>query len=214
VEEMMQIYDISVGISPTLAVWPGDPPIEFQRYATIGDVSISNNTMIKMSVHAGTHIDAPNHFFDKADTIEKIPLKVLVGRAYVVDLKNQEKITAKELKNAHIPSRTRRLIIKTRNSNYYAKTTSAFQTDFVGVSADGAQFLVERGVKLVGIDYFSISPYHQTEETHRILLQAGVVIVEGLNLCAVSQGRYSLYCLPLKLEGIDGAPARAILLGV
>ena len=83
----MQIYDISVGISPTLAVWPGDPPIEFQRYATIGDDSISNNTMIKMSVHAGTHIDAPNHFIDKADTVEKIPLKVLVGRAYVVDLK-------------------------------------------------------------------------------------------------------------------------------
>lgn len=210
----MQIYDISVNVSPNLAVWPGDPQIEYHRYASIDEGSISNNTLIKMSVHAGTHIDAPFHFFNQGDTVEKIPLKILVGRAYVVDIKKYEKITANELKNAHIPARTRRLLIKTRNSNYYEKAASEFQKDFVGISADGAQFLVERGVKLVGLDYYSISPYLQTEETHQILLQAGVVILEGINLSAVSQGRYSLYCLPLKLEGIDGAPTRAILLGV
>jgi len=123
-------------------------------------------------------------------------------------------INAAVLDAAQIPPRTRRVLFKTRNSDYWAGGVAGFQTDFVGLSEDGADYLVRRGVKLVGIDYLSIAPYKQSRPTHEILLSGGVVIVEGLNLSEVSQGRYTIYCLPLKLENCDGSPARAILIGV
>ncbi len=106
------------------------------------------------------------------------------------------------------------MIFKTRNSDLWSNPTHPFNTNFVSISPDGAQFLVERGVKLVGVDYLSVAPYSDPILTHEILLKAGVVVIEGLDLSRVSQGRYSLYCLPLKLAGSDGAPARAILIGV
>jgi arylformamidase len=123
-------------------------------------------------------------------------------------------ITADDLRKAEIPPRTRRILFKTRNSAYWHSKEKSFQSDFVGLSADAAQVMVDRGVKLVGIDYLSIAPYKQSRPTHQILLNAGIIILEGLDLSAVSQGRYSLYCLPLKLVGSDGAPARAMLVGV
>ena len=141
-------------------------------------------------------------------------LSVLNGRAYVLYLPNVDLITASILEKAEIPPRTRRVLFKTRNSEYWEKKLPDFQTDFVALSPDAAQYLVDRGVKLVGIDYLSIAPYHQGLVAHQILLKAGMVILEGLDLSNVSQGRYSLYCLPLKLAGSDGAPARAILIGV
>jgi arylformamidase len=118
------------------------------------------------------------------------------------------------LRRAEIPPRTRRLLFKTCNSAHWAQPDGKFHTDYTALSTDAAQYLVERGIKLVGIDYFSIGPFQDGAPVHEILLKAGIVIVEGLNLSAVSQGRYSLYCLPLKLAGSDGAPARAILVGV
>jgi arylformamidase len=125
-----------------------------------------------------------------------------------------ESITAQVLQRAEIPPRTRRLLFKTRNSEFWAQNKRDFRQDFVSLSLDGAQYLVERGVKLVGIDYLSVAPYKEGGPIHETLLKAGVVIVEGLNLYEISQGRYALYCLPLKIKGADGAPARAILVGV
>jgi arylformamidase len=141
-------------------------------------------------------------------------LKILSGRVYVLHLPDCELITAKVLENAEIPPRTRRLLFRTRNSNYWIENQKVFHTDFVALSPDAAQWLVNRGVKLVGIDYLSIAPFNDGQPTHDVLLKAGVVIVEGLDLSKISQGRYTLHCLPLKLAGSDGAPARVILIGV
>jgi len=167
-----------------------------------------------MGVHTGTHVDAPFHFLPDGYTVDKLDLSLLAGRAYVLHLQDVDLITASVLDNAQIPPRTRRVLFKTRNSDYWASGSPDFQTEFVGISEDGAEYLVRRGVKLVGVDYLSVAPYGQSRPTHEILLSAGVVIVEGLDLSEVSQGRYTIYCLPLKLAKSDGAPARAILIGV
>jgi arylformamidase len=167
-----------------------------------------------MSCHTGTHVDAPDHFLNNGITVDDLTLDLLVGRAYVLHLPDVSMITASVLMRADIPPRTRRLLFKTRNSTLWATGNQEFQTDFVALSVDAAELLVDRNVKLVGIDYLSIAPYKSGTAVHTILLSAGVVVVEGLDLSQVSQGRYNLHCLPLKLGGADGAPTRAVLVGV
>jgi arylformamidase len=212
----MQTYDISLSISADLPVWPGDPRVVLERISKIEDGDSSNVTRIEMSAHTGTHVDAPYHFLGgDAPTVDELSLKVLTGRAYVLHIPDPvERITQPVLEAAKIPPRTRRLLIKTRNSELWKRQEKEFLEDYVALEGEAAQYLVDRGVKLVGVDYLSVAPYDATHLTHQILLQAGIVIVEGLNLSAVAQGRYTLYCLPLKLAGTDGAPARAILTGV
>jgi arylformamidase len=210
----MHIYDISLTISPDSVHWPGDPDVILERVGKMEEGAESNVTRIEMSAHTGTHVDAPFHFIPGRETIDHLPLKTLTGRAYVLHLPEVDEITAAVLERSEIPPRTRRLLFKTKNSDYWSKKKAGFQKDYVGISADGANFLVERGVKLVGVDYLSVAPFTATGPTHEILLKAGTVVVEGLDLSSVSQGRYTLYCLPLKLGGADGAPARAILIGV
>jgi len=212
----MHIYDVSLTLSPDLPVWPGDPKIVVDRVQKMEDGAQCNLTMVSMTAHAGTHVDAPFHFLGgETATVERLPLNLLTGRAYLLHLPDEVSlITASVLKAAEIPPRTRRLLFKTRNSSVWATRERQFVTDYVAISADGAQYLVEHGVKLVGVDYLSVAPYDEMVPTHEILLQAGVVVLEGLNLAEVSQGRYTLYCLPLKLLGSDGAPARVILVGV
>lgn len=210
----MRIYDLSLGISPDLPVWPGDPPVRLERVESIADGANANVSTLHCGVHVGTHVDAPLHFVDGARSVETLPLKVLTGRAYVVDLRKAEVLDAATLEASDIPPRTRRILFKTRNSALWARKEPEFRKDFVAVDASGAEWLVRKGVQLVGVDYLSVAPFGDSKPTHRILLEAGVVVVEGLNLSEVSQGRYTLYCLPLKLVGSDGAPARAILIGV
>ena len=211
----MRIYDISLTISPEIPIWPGDPRVVLERIATIESGSEVNLTRLELSAHTGTHVDAPFHLFSSdAMTVDQLSLKILSGRAYLLNLPDCDLITAKVLEHAEIPPRSRRVLFKTRNSIYWSSHVNGFQKDFVALSKDGAQWLVDRGVKLVGIDYLSIAPYNETRPTHEILLKAGVVVIEGLDLSNVSQGRYTLHCLPLKLAGADGAPARAILVGV
>jgi arylformamidase len=210
----MHTYDISLTISPDMPTWPGDPSVEFERVSKIEEGANANVTRMNMSVHTGTHVDAPYHFLEGGKSVESLPLRALTGRVYVLHLPEVDLITSDVLERADIPPRTRRLLFRTRNSEFWARNENDFQTDFVGISEDGARFLVKRGVKLVGVDYLSVAPYKQSRPTHEILLQSGVVIVEGLNLSNIAQGRYTLYCLPLKLAGCDGSPARAILVGV
>ena len=176
----------------------------------------ANVTQLNIGAHVGTHVDAPYHFLGAgAPTVEALPLQLLIGRSYVLHIADEvDSITSLVLENVEIPPRTRRLLFRTRNSNLWKRQEHEFQKDFVALSPDGADYLVDRGVKLVGIDYLSIAPFKQGKATHTILLQAGVLILEGLDLSQVPQGRYSLYCLPLKLAGSDGAPARVILMGV
>jgi arylformamidase len=209
----MRIYDVSVGIDPQMPVWPGDPSVELERMQAIAAGAHANISRLTCSVHTGTHVDAPVHFLDGAAGVESLPLKLLTGRAYVVNLPSAKLIDEATLEAAGLPPRTRRVLFRTRNSELWAREKT-FQTDFVAVDASGARWLVKKGVQLVGVDYLSVAPYGQGKETHRILLEAGVVIIEGLDLSRVTQGRYSLYCLPLKLVGSDGAPARVILVGV
>jgi len=210
----MRTYDISLTISPNLPTWPGDPSVVLERVEKIEDGSNANVSRIDMGVHTGTHVDAPYHFIQNGKTVECMNLNLLTGRAYVLHLPDVDTITASVLERSQIPPRTRRVLFKTRNSTYWKNQENQFQTDFVGLSADGADYLIRRGVKLVGVDYLSVAPFHQSRPTHEILLSAGIVILEGLDLSGVTQGRYTLYCLPLKLAGSDGAPARAILIGV
>jgi arylformamidase len=211
----MRIYDITLTLAPDLPTWPGDPPIELKRVQKMEDGAPNNLTFLSMGAHTGTHVDAPFHFLGgETPTVDQLALKILTGRVYVLEMLDVDLITARNLEKADIPPRTRRLIFKTRNSQIWTNPPRRFVEDFVAISPDGARFLVDRGVKLVGVDYLSVAPFRDGIPTHQILLKAGVVIIEGLDLSQVSQGRYSLYCLPLKLAGSDGAPARTILVGV
>ncbi len=210
----MRIYDITLTLSPEIQTWPGDPKFFMERFDKIEAGDNTNTTRIEMSVHTGTHVDAPYHFINHGKGVDQLSLKILTGRVYVLHLPEVSVVNRAILEKAEIPPRTRRLLIRTKNSDYWAKGITEFQTDFVGLTADAAEYLVKRGVKLVGVDYLSVAPYKQSRPTHEVLLRANVIIVEGLNLAEVSQGRYMLYCLPLKLKGSDGAPARVILIGV
>lgn len=208
----MKIYDISLTVTPALPVWPGDPSVKVERISKMEEGRHNNVSQIAMSAHAGTHVDAPYHFIADGKTIEQLSLDTLIGPAQVVEIAgDSELITAENLKSAGIPAGTTRLLLKTRNSGYWTQPGLPFQKDFSAVSPDGAEYLVQQGIKLVGIDYFSIAPFGDSVPTHRTLLGAQIVVLEGLNLSQVPAGPYQLYCLPLKLGGSDGAPARAIL---
>ncbi len=209
----MRLYDITLSISPRLPTWPSDPSVALERFAKMEDGADANVSRVAMSVHTGTHVDAPYHFIADGRTVDDLPLNLLIGRAYVVHLLHVDAITAEVLENADIPPRTRRVLFRTRNSDLWTQGVTEFRQDYVAITPDGASWLVGRGVKLVGVDYLSVAPFSDPVPTHRILLGAGVVIVEGLNLADVEQGRYTLYCLPLKFHATDGAPARAVLVG-
>jgi arylformamidase len=207
----MRIHDISIGISPVMPVWPGNPGVELERVQKIEPGSHANVSRLALGAHTGTHVDAPRHFVEDGAGVETLPLDILVGRALVIHLPRADRITAAVLDKAKIPPRTRRLLIRTRNSLWWQTPGGEFHTDFVGVAADAATWLVEHKVELIGVDYLSVAPWKESYDTHRILLLAGVVVVEGLNLVNIKPGRYDLTCLPLKLIGADGSPARAIL---
>jgi arylformamidase len=172
----------------------------------------ANVTSMSTSLHIGTHVDAPHHFLNDGRTVENLSLDVLTGPCYVVQLPDGiDAITEEVLARTEITSDMERVLFGTSNSHYWAKGQEKFQEDFVAITEDGAEWLVEHGIRLVGVDYLSVAPYGDSEPTHHVLLKAGVVIVEGLNLAKVMRGFYTLYCLPLKIAGADGAPARAIL---
>jgi arylformamidase len=211
--KMTLIYDISLTITPGLIVWPGDPSVELERVNKIEDGANANVSRVAMSVHTGTHVDAPYHFLQGGTTIEALPMDALVGPVVVFELADSvDTITANELSELNWTDHPERILFKTRNSHYWAQKLDKFQTKFVGISKDGAEFLVAHGVKLVGIDYLSIAPYKQSRPTHEVLLAARMVCLEGVNLEEVPAGEYTLVCLPLKLGGSDGAPARVILI--
>ncbi len=207
----MRIHDVSVGISSSLPIWPGNPGIELERVQNMDKGDHANVSRLSLGAHTGTHVDAPVHFVNGAAGVDTLPLEVLVGPALVIHLPAATAVTATELAGAQVPDGTLRLLIKTHNSTYWANHDTAFHPEFAGVTVDGAQWLVAHHVALVGVDYLSVAPWKQGTPTHRTLLEAGVVIVEGLNLSAIEPGRYDFTCLPLKLVGSDGAPARAIL---
>lgn len=209
---MKAIYDISLTIGPDLPVWPGDPPVQLSQPSHLDRGDEYTLTRLDISAHTGTHLDAPAHFIPRGATVEALDLAVLIGPCRVVETATAGHVTAAALEALAIPPGTVRVLLKTANSRLWAESGAAFRPDFVAVAADGAQWLVDHGVKLVGVDYLSVAPFDDSVATHRLLLGAGVIVVEGLNLSAVAPGEYQLICLPLKIAGSDGAPARAVLL--
>jgi len=210
----MRMHDITLTLSPNLPVWPGDPSVKIERVKKIEEGANSNVSELHMRVHSGTHIDAPVHFLnDSTQTAESIPLDTLVGFCAVVEVPVEVKEISREvLESLYLPQGSKRILFKTRNSQFWKDGLTEFQPDFVGITEDGAQLLVERGFKLVGLDYLSISPYKKSRPTHEAFLKAGVTLLEGVDLSRVGEGYYSIFCLPLKLEGSDGAPARVVLI--
>jgi arylformamidase len=200
----MEIIDVSVAIRPGMVTYPGDPDVKLERVLSIDRGDLANVSRLDCGVHTGTHIDAPIHFVRGGAGAEALPLDVLVGPARVVDATALERLDADSL--ALLELDAERILLKTRNSELWERET--FAEDFLSFTGDGAAYLVERGVRLIGIDYLSVGG----EEAHHALLGAGVVAVEGLDLRRAEPGDYQLVCAPLKLVGSDGAPARVLLL--
>ena len=209
----MRIIDVSLTLSNILPVWPGDLPIKVDQVSRMVDGADANVSRLEMQVHSGTHIDAPVHFIDGEHGVDGIRLEDLIGPCFVIEMPDGVSVINREaLENVYIPAGATRILFKTKNSLLWDANNASFVCEFVGIAEDAARMLVERGTRVVGIDYLSIAPYAQSKPTHEILLKSGVVIIEGLDLRQVSTGYYSLICLPLKLAGSDGAPARVVLI--
>lgn len=197
----MEIIDVSVPLREGMVTYPGDPVVKLERAASIAEGSPVNLTRIDFGLHSGTHVDAPVHFLDGAEGIDQVPLDALIGPCEVVEAPD---LTRESV--ARAPEGVERVLFKTPNSELWA--SDEFAEDFARLDGDGARLLVERGVRLVGVDYLSVGD----EAAHHALLEAGVVPVEGLDLRGVEPGPYELVCLPLRVVGADGAPARAVLI--
>lgn len=205
------VIDISLPVRPDMPFWPNSEGYRIRRTREIAAGDTANVSLITSDVHVGTHVDAPLHFIEGGAAVEQLPLDVLIGPAQVVHLPEADAITAEVLDALNLPANIRRLLFHTRNSRLWAEGVPTFREDYVALTLDGAQWIVERGIALIGNDYLSVQRYRDTPEIHRVLLRAGVVLVEGLNLDGVAPGLYELICLPVKLLGAEGAPARAIL---
>ena len=206
----MAIYDVSVPLRPGMPTYAGEPGPELEHLKQISRGDSANVTALSLGSHTGTHVDAPHHFLDGRSTVEAMPLEALVGPAQVIEVTEPRHITAVDLEAASIPRGTTRVLLKTPNSRFW--NDDEFHNDFVGLAEDAAEWLVERGFVLVGIDYLSIERFRSPEhEVHKILLEANVVIVEGLDLRPITPGEYMMACAPLKVVGADGAPARVFL---
>ena len=207
---MVEIIDISVPIRPGMPVWPGDPPVALERTSSMADGAHANVSRIDFGVHAGTHVDARVHFIADGVGVDQVPPSALIGPAEVVDATHLDRhLDAEAMAALSIPAGVERVLFKTSNSELWA--SERFDTEFLGITEDGARWLVDRGVRLVGIDYLSIAPYGDSVPTHRVLLEAGVAILEGTDLRDVGPGPFELICAPLRIVGADGAPARAFL---
>jgi arylformamidase len=207
-EAHVKIYDISLALSEKIPVYPGDPPISVEAAQSIDKGGAMNVSRISMSTHCGTHIDAPFHVDNRGVSVDHLSLSLLNGRALVAEVGGTKMIGRKELERLPIKGE-QRLLLKTENSLLWSRPD--FVEDFAALTEDGADYLVELGIGLIGIDYLSIEPYKGDGAVHRLLLEHGVIILEGLYLNETPPGIYELVCLPLKISRGDGAPARAIL---
>ena len=204
------LIDISVPIHNEMAHWPGDSPPRIRKGLDMEAGDSHTVSVISMGLHAGTHIDSPSHFVMGGKHIDEMPVEATVGPARVVGISDPEAIKPGELKRHRI-QRGERILIKTRNSEHCWKA-EGFVKDFVYISNEGARYLAKRGVQTIGIDYLSVGSFKEDgAETHRILLKAGIWLIEGLNLVKIKPGNYNLICLPLIISGAEAAPARAIL---
>jgi arylformamidase len=205
----MPLYDATLPLRAGTLTFPGDPEFAMEPLFRCSQGDPFNLSALSLSTHMGTHVDPPLHYFDRAASVDAICLEILVGPGIILDMRGTSVIDRVALEQSDAAKHTR-ILLKTDNGCKLLEST--FTEDYVSLSEDGAQYLVDRGVKLVGIDYLSIEPYADVSApVHRILLQAGVLIVEGALLAHIPAGPCKIYCLPLKISGADGAPARLIV---
>lgn len=203
-----KIHDVTIAMYEGMPIWPGNPEFEHTLFKSMKEGASSDISVVKMGTHTGTHVDAPAHFISGASTVDELPLDILVGEAIVFELDVEEKIKRSDLEAIDF-SNYIRVLFKTKNSTLWDK--NEFVPNFVFFEADAARYLVEKGIKLVGIDYLSVGEYKKGSEVHRILLGSGIIAVEGLDLSGIEPRSYDLMCLPLKVLGAEGAPARVFL---
>jgi arylformamidase len=199
-----------------MPVWPGDPKVALRRLSKIKDGEMSNVSQIRMSVHTGTHIDAPKHFIEMGSTVEEIPLEKMLGRTLVMEIPDTTEVISEQVLMSH-PQRealeqANKVLFKTKNSTLWNSSEGLFDEDYVGIDTSGATFLSKLPLDLIGVDYLSIASYNDTTKPHLILLEKEIVLLEGIDLSKVKEGEYTLYCLPLLISGCEGSPARAILM--
>jgi arylformamidase len=205
----MKLIDVSVPLDPSLASYPNNLPFSLEAIKRIARGDSSNVSALHMSAHTGTHVDAPRHFYDEGTGTEALALEMLIGRTRVIELRPRAGITAEELATVDL-SEDVRVLIKTPNSKLWGDPE--FHKDYVGVTESGAKYLVEHGIKVVGVDYLSVEVFKTPgAPAHHVLLGGGTIVIEGLNLRDVDPGIYEMICLPLKVVGSDGAPARVVL---
>ena len=209
---MMKIHDITVPISENTPIFPGDPNVKINLCGAISKGDLVNVSALTFCAHTGTHIDAPSHFIEGGKQAHEIDLRKLIGKCRVIELENNE--PAVEPKHVENLENVERVLFKTRNSNFWNEPEKGFRQDFTYISPDAAKILVEKDIKLVGIDYLSVDKFGSEDfQTHITLLEKEIVIIETLDLREISAGEYELVCLPLKYigGGGDGSPARTIL---
>jgi arylformamidase len=205
---MPRIYDVSVPLAPGMTTYPGDPPFALAAVQRFGD-SPYQLSLLSLSTHTGTHVDAPSHFVPGGASVDQLPLEILLGKARVVELLERDKVDRADLEALDLRDDLR-VLLKTRMSGQLLKP--GYHQDHVYLSEDAALYLAQAGIKLVGIDYLSVDRYGSTDfPAHRALLGAGVILIEGLDLSEVEPGEYEMACLPLRVAGADGAPARVVL---
>ena len=209
---MAQWYDLSVTISPDLPVWPAFDPPRIEPIKRVAQGDISNVSRFTMATHVSSHVDAPLHCFDDTTSVDELPLDLLIGGAYVVDMTGVDLATVADFEARGIPQETERLIVKTDASKLWeGEPLEGPEPSF---TADAARWMVERGIRLVCVDGMAVGRGQEDRlDTHRTLLAAGIPIVECLNLTPLEAGRYELVCMPLKLLRTDGAPARVAAWG-
>ena len=205
----MKLIDISVPLDSALPSYPNNLPFSLEAVKRLAGGDSSNVSALHMSAHSGTHVDAPRHFYDDGPGTEALALEMLIGRTRVVEVRTRGGITADDLRSLDLAEDVR-LLIKTTNSRLWGDST--FHTDYVGVTESAARYLVEHGIKVVGVDYLSVEVFKTPgAPAHHVLLGGGTIVIEGLNLRDVDPGIYDMYCLPLRIVGSDGAPARVVL---
>jgi arylformamidase len=205
-----RLVDVSVVLAPGLATYPGNPEFELQPVKRIAEGASSNVSRLVLGTHTGTHVDAPRHFYDDRPGVDALPLDLLIGRARVIDLPFRGGIGEQQLAALGLLEDLR-VLLRTPNSALWRSSTG-FHQDYTYLSEAGARYLVEQGVKVVGVDYLSVEQFKKPgAPAHHALLGNNVVIIEGLDLSDAEPGIYEMYCLPLRAAGADGAPARVVL---
>jgi arylformamidase len=208
----MIIHDISLPISETLATWEGQPPIALSYLRHRGRGDHATVGAVSMTLHSGTHVDAPSHHFVAGAGADGLQLETLIGPAFVACALEADCLSAEVLSRLPIPPGSKRVLVRTRNSGLWQHPESCFTRRYVGLTEDGARWIVDQGIGLIGTDYLSVVAWDHLVPGHRVLLSAGVILLEGLDLNRIEPGEYRLVCLPLRVVGGDGAPARAVLI--